>query len=299
MNATYLTLQERFLCTQGTVARRYDVWLKSLGLRASVLEAGAGEPVLLVHGGGATAVSMEPLLSRLQHQFHLVVPDRPGCGGSDFVDYRTVNIRDHAVAFLEGVLDHFGIDRVNLIGNSIGGYFGLVFALERPDRIRKLVLVGAPTGLDLHAPILFRLLGVPGLNRLLTATVARPSLRLMKKLFAFLVADLSHVTCDHLRIAYAQAIIPGAQESWLSILEELTTIRGLRPRHYLFPELNRLRQPILFVWGNRDRFSPPSVGTQACAVLPDAQIVILDDAGHLCWMDRTDDCVRATVEFLA
>jgi pimeloyl-ACP methyl ester carboxylesterase len=126
MTPTYLALQEQFLHKQGTAAKRHDVWLESLGLRASVLEAGAGEPVLMVHGGGATAVSLEPLLSRLQHQFHLLVPDRPGCGGTDFVDYRTVELRDHAITFLEGILDHFRIDRVNLIGNSIGGYFGLV-----------------------------------------------------------------------------------------------------------------------------------------------------------------------------
>jgi pimeloyl-ACP methyl ester carboxylesterase len=294
-----LALQEQFLRTRGTVAKRRDVWLESLGLRASVLEAGAGEPVLMVHGGGATAVSLEPLLSRLQHQFHLLVPDRPGCGGTDFVDYRTVVLRDHAIIFLEGILDHFRIDRVNLIGNSIGGYFGLVYALAHPERVRKLVFVGAITGLDRHAPILFRLLGVPGLNRLLAATVARPSNWYMKQLFAFLVADMSHVTEEHLRIAYAQAVIPGAERSWLSSLEELTTILGVRPRNYLFPELNRLQTPTLFVWGDRDKFSPSSIGEQACAVLPDARIVVVDGAGHLCWMDRTDDCVRAIVEFLA
>jgi pimeloyl-ACP methyl ester carboxylesterase len=148
--------------------------------------------------------------------------------------YRTATLRDHAVTFLESIPDHFGIDRVNLLRNSIGGYFGLVYALAHPVRVRKLVVVGAVTGLGRHAPILFRLLGVPGLNRLLAATVARPSVRYMKQLFALLVADMSHVTEDHLRIAYAQSVIPGAERSWLSIPEELTTIIGLSPLDYLF-----------------------------------------------------------------
>jgi pimeloyl-ACP methyl ester carboxylesterase len=67
----------------------------------------------------------------------------------------------------------------------------------------------------------------------------------------------------------------------------------------LFGTSLRLRTPTLFDWGDRDKFSPPSIGEQACAVLPDARIVVVDGAGQLCWIDRTDDCVRAIVEFLA
>jgi pimeloyl-ACP methyl ester carboxylesterase len=259
----------------------------------------AEEPVLLVHGGGATAVSLEPLLNRLQHQFHLLAPDRPGCGGTDFVDYRTVDLRSHAIAFLEGVLRKFNMPRVNLIGNSIGGYFILVFALARPDCVRKLILVGAPSGLDRHVPILFRLLGVPILNRLLVATVARQSPQLTKRIFGQLVADPSRLTEDYLQVAYTQAVMPGAQDSWLSILQELTTLFGLNPHHYLFPELERLRCPTLFIWGDRDFFSPPSIGEQTCKVMPAARIVVLGGDGHLCWIDRPDACVRAIVEFLA
>jgi len=65
MRAAFLVMQEQYLAQHGTVARRHDVLLAELNLRASVLEAGAGEPLLLLHGGGASAIILEPLLSRL------------------------------------------------------------------------------------------------------------------------------------------------------------------------------------------------------------------------------------------
>jgi 2-hydroxy-6-oxonona-2,4-dienedioate hydrolase len=252
----------------------------------------------MVHGGGATALSLEPLLSRLQHRYRLLAPDRPGCGGTDFVNYRTVDLREHSIAFLNGILEHYGIDQVSLIGNSIGGYLGLVYALAHPERVRKLVLVGAVVGLDRHLPIVVRLLGVPRLNRVLAATVARPSVSLMRHMFKLLVADTRQVTEEQLELEYAQAVIPGAGESWLSLLEEFTTILGLKSRHYLFPELKCLETPTLFIWGDRDKFSPPAVGERARAVMPKAQIVVPVGAGHLCWIDRTEECVVAITEFL-
>jgi pimeloyl-ACP methyl ester carboxylesterase len=298
MGETYLQVQEQFLRAQGTDARRHDVYLGGIGLRASVLEAGAGEPVLVVHGGGATALVMEPLLTGLQGRFRLLAPDRPGCGATDFVDYHDVPLRAHAVAFLEGLLDHFKIARVDLLANSVGGYFSLALALDRPERVRRLVLVGAPTGLDRQVPLLIRLMGVPVLDRLLEATVARPGPALERRLFGMLVGDPSKITDDFVQVAYAQAIIPGAQRSWRSVLEEYTTIFGLNPRHDLRPELPRVTAPTLFLWGDRDYFAPPSSGERACAEMPDARIIVLPGAGHLCWIDRPDECAKAIIEFL-
>src|SRR5215510_4538118 len=176
MRAAFLVMQERYLAQHGTVARRHDVLLAGLNLRASVLEAGAGEPLLLLHGGGASAILLEPLLSRLQHHFHLYVPDRPGCGLTDGCNYHNVPLREHARDFVKAVLDSFGIAKVTLLGNSVGGYFSLVFALAYPERVNKLILLGAPTGIDRRVPLFFIPLGLPYVNQLLY----RPSVGLLR-----------------------------------------------------------------------------------------------------------------------
>jgi pimeloyl-ACP methyl ester carboxylesterase len=233
MKSAFLVLQERYLAQHGTVARRHEVLLAELNLRASVLEAGVGEPLLLLHGGGTSALIFEPLLSRLQSHFHLYVPDRPGCGLTDGCNYQDVPLREHARDFVKAVLDSFDIAKVTLLGSSIGGYFSLVFALAYPERVNKLILLGAPTGIDRRVPLFFIPLGIPHLNRLLY----RPSVSLMRMVLRRLVADERKLPENIDQVAYAVATLPGATDSWLSLLEELITLSHLNPHHYIRDEL--------------------------------------------------------------
>lgn len=113
-----------------------------LSLTAHVLEAGRGNPVVLVHGGGASAVQFAPMLAALQNDFHTFAPDRPGCGLTDKIDYRGVPFRQHAVDFITGLLDALKLPRAALVGNSMGGYWSLVFALAKGGRRVCFLAVG-------------------------------------------------------------------------------------------------------------------------------------------------------------
>jgi pimeloyl-ACP methyl ester carboxylesterase len=292
--SAFLGMQERYLAQHGTVARRHEVQLVRFDLRASVLEAGAGEPLLLLHGGGASAIILEPLLSRLQSHFHLYAPDRPGCGLTDGYNYQGVPLREHARDFVRAVLDSFGITQVTLLGSSVGGYFSLVFALAYPERVRKLILLGAPTGIDRRVPPVFIPLGIPYINRLLY----RPSVGLMRMTLHQLVADRRKLPANIHQVAYAVATLPGAKASWLSLLEELITLGRLDPRHYIRDELTQLDIPTLFIWGDEDYFAHPSSGAQCCAMMPQARIEILHRVGHLVWMDQLERCAELIVAFL-
>jgi pimeloyl-ACP methyl ester carboxylesterase len=92
----------RFLMIQAPAARVQQV---------HVLEAGrdGAPPVVLLHGGNSIAAAWEPLLSLLQGDFRLYAPDRPGCGLTDMLDYHGVSFREHAMAFVGGVLDALGL----------------------------------------------------------------------------------------------------------------------------------------------------------------------------------------------
>jgi pimeloyl-ACP methyl ester carboxylesterase len=287
-------MQERYLAQHGTVARRHDVLLAGLNLRASVLEAGAGEPLLLLHGGGASAIVFEPLLSRLQSRFHLYAPDRPGCGLTDGCNYQDVPLREHARDFVKAVLDSFGIAKVTLLGSSIGGYFSLVFALAYPERVHKLILLGAPTGIDRRTPLFFIPLGIPHLNRLLY----RPSVSLMRRVLRLLIADKRKLPENIAQVSYAVATLPGAKESWLSLLEELIRLGRLNPRHYIRDELTQLDIPTLFIWGDEDYFAKPSSGEQCCAIMPQARIEVLRRMGHLVWIDQLECCTELIAAFM-
>jgi hypothetical protein len=141
------------------------VTLRGLGMRAHYLEQGEGRPLLAIHGGNSMSASWAPLVATLARNSRLIMVDRPGCGLTDMLNYRGVPFRKHSVEFTRDFLDSIGVRKTSIIGNSMGGYFALAFALEYPDRVDKLILIGATPMINDGVDLGHRILGIPGLNR--------------------------------------------------------------------------------------------------------------------------------------
>lgn len=167
------TARKAFAERQRELLRFYDVparsryvGIESPPMRVHLLEAGAGEPLVLIHGGDGEAALWAPLMAELAGDFHLHALDRPGCGLSDPFDYRRTDLRRHAGDYVTSVLDALGLESATLVACSMGGYFALVAALDHPARVRRLALVGMPVGMSNSAPLPLRVIGgVPGLSR--------------------------------------------------------------------------------------------------------------------------------------
>jgi pimeloyl-ACP methyl ester carboxylesterase len=265
-----------------------DVHVTSLGLRAHVIEAGSGEPLLLVHGGNGVGAHWIPLMTRLAG-WRMIVPDRPGCGLTDGFLYDGVDMRAHGAAFIGGVLDALKVETASVIGNSMGGYFALCFALAHPDRVRKLVLAGGPAGSARAGS------AVPLAREAIEARV-NSSRQPGRPGHAGVVADPSRIPDDLLELFDARLALPGGEESWRSI------IRNTHPNRTTFSlhsELGRLRTPTLLIWGEQDRIDPPIAPAIAIAKhLPNARLVLLPDAGHMPWGDKPDECATLVADFL-
>ena len=297
--ARYRQAQSRVLERHGSPAVSRFVFLESQQVRAHVLEAGEGPPMLLLHGGGATAALWGPLLGSLHRSFRIYAPDRPGCGLTGPFDYRGVDFRQHAVDFPRSILDALELPQATLVGNSMGGFFSIAFAMAHPGRVDRLVLVGAPTGLDRRVPAALGLLATPALNRLLYATVLRPSQKSTRDGLQRLgVTHVERLTPEDLECALLGWQLPGAVSSWLRMLERAFTPRAaLRPDLYLRDELAGLRVPTLFVWGERDASAPPSSGQGAAESMPNARVEVVQDAGHYAWLDAPDRCRELIATF--
>lgn len=297
---------EQFKRAQAELLQQFDsransryINLPEPPVRVHLLEAGMGETVILIHRSGGVAVGWLPLLSALEAHFHIIAPDNPGSGLSDKRSYRGVDLRGYAVEFLKSLMDSLGVSKAAFVGNSIGGYFSLLFAIAYPERVSKIVVVGAMPGIDKSIPKFIRLLGTRGINRLLHATVLTSSLESTRELFRrILVANLIKVPPLYLQCAYLSRVIPGADLSWLTMLEQLVTFRGLRKKYLISDEMPRIKQPVLFLWGENDWFAPPSVGERACRILPKGRIEVLHDAGHLPWLDQPESSAELVVQFL-
>lgn len=264
------------------------------------LKAGKGRPLILLHGGGSHSVEWAPLLPELKKYFELYLVDRPGCGQTDFFNYRGVDVRQHAVDFIRSFMDAVGLQQASFLVQSMGGYFALCFGLKFPERVEKLVFIGAPAGLNRWVPLPLRLMGTPGLNRLLINSVFRPSPKSVRGLYKNLfVHNVDKVRETFLEHVYYHQLLPGNTPSFFSLLANLLAFRGWRKHLLMTPELSRLEVPAGFIWGANDAFEKPETGKPKAQFIPQYQFSVVKEAGHCPWFDQPEQCAALVVEMLS
>lgn len=279
-------------------------------MRMRISEVGEGDPVVFIHGGNSVGASFIPLLPHLAPSHRLVIPDRPGCGLTDSFDYRGVDLREHGVGVISSLLDSLGLERAALVGNSMGGYFALAFALASPDRVSRLALVGEPANAEGTPRLFHRLVGTRRVNTLLYRGPLRPpsSADGLRASFAKgkLLTDPDRVTDALGECLAAGAQIAGATTAWTTMVEQIFVPagRGLRATdslgtHKLAPELPYLEVPTLFLWGDQDPLGSPETGRVFAESMPSGQLEVVADAGHLPWIDQPKICADALASFLA
>jgi pimeloyl-ACP methyl ester carboxylesterase len=250
-----------------------------------IIEAGQGTPLLFVHGGFSQATEWLPLWPLLAGRHRLLAIDRPGHGLAGPHDHADGDVAALGARFLADCLDELGLDRVAIVGGSMGGRFGIELALRQPTRVERLILVGAPAGSSA---------AVPGMLLALRWPMTRPMVRR-----AFRRADAASVRSFFARVlvrhpervpeAFLVAKAAGQRRNHASMLafaRQVMTWRGIDPSLVLSELWRRLEVPVHFVWGAEDRFDPPSSGRAALAAIPGgAELTEIADAGHLPWLD--------------
>jgi 2-hydroxy-6-oxonona-2,4-dienedioate hydrolase/4,5:9,10-diseco-3-hydroxy-5,9,17-trioxoandrosta-1(10),2-diene-4-oate hydrolase len=290
--------QERLLVHHGVDARTRFLDTEGPIRRVHVLEAGAGDPVVLVHGGGSFSGHWAPLMEQLD-AYRLIAIDRPGHGLSErFVYSRDCDVRSHAVAFLEGTFDALGLDEpVPVIANSMGGLWSFWLALDRPERVSALVQLGCPAVLlETSAPLGLRLSTAPLLGRMLLA-LEPPSRAQVLKLLGRLGDRDPSARSAELVEAFLEAE-PLFAEAWLSLVRRFTGTLRRREITLGAEELGAVLQPVHFVWGEHDPFGAPSVGERAATLLSEASIDVLP-TGHLPWLELPEQVGEIVRSFVA
>lgn len=301
--AHFRHLEGQWLLQNGLAARSREISIARPKMQAHLLDVADGDPVLLVHGGGGCSALWAPLM-RLLPGARMLAVDRPGCGLSDGFDYRGVDLRRHAIDFLSSAIDTLGLERVPIIANSMGGSWAFWLALERPASVRSIVQFGCPANiLGTSAPLPFRLLGVPMLNRLMLA-MEPPSRKQARRTFERMghgeTIRAGGIPDELFDLHAASEAVPTSATAWLTLLERTVQPTGARPGIGLSgAQLSRLDVPVLFVWGDRDPFGHPDVGRAAVAAMPRATIETIPGAGHLPWLDQPERCAEIAGAFLS
>lgn len=279
--------QSKFVTTDGPVEKVH------------YLQLGSGNPLILVHGGLSTSSEWINILYPLSQKYDLYVVDRPGHGLSDPIDYRGMDYRNSAVDFLRSFMDALRLKKAKFLGNSMGGYFSICFAMEYPDRVENLILIGAPAGMNLWIPMMLRIMGISGLNRFLMTTIAKPKISGVKKIHKQIVVnDIKKISEDYLEHCYYSQLLPASNITFSTLLESVLTIRGWKKELYIGDQLHKLKIPVGFIWGNEDVFESPETGILKARSIENHSFEVVKDAGHCPWLDQPEKCTALIMKML-
>jgi 2-hydroxymuconate-semialdehyde hydrolase/2-hydroxy-6-oxo-octa-2,4-dienoate hydrolase len=258
------------------------------GIGTSYLEAGSGEPVLMLHGSGpgvSGLANWQHNIPSLSQRFHVLAPDIVGFGATERPDDIIYSLRtwtDHVWAFL----DAHGIEKVAIVGNSLGGRIALQMAIDRSDRITKMVLMGAPG------------VGMTLTDGLVALRGYEPSHEAMRDLLRnYFAVDPAMISDELVESRYAASIADGAYEAYRTMFFD--------PRHagsdlaITEDEVRAIATPTLLVHGREDKVVPVGVSVTMLGLLPKADLHVFSACGHWTQIERADEFSALVSDYLA
>jgi pimeloyl-ACP methyl ester carboxylesterase len=262
--------------------------IDAAGIETSYLEAGSGEPVVMLHGSGPGASGManwQHNIPALSQRFRVLAPDIVGFGATERPGDIVYSLRtwtDHVWAFL----DAHDIDKAAIVGNSLGGRIALQMATDRPDRITKMVLMGAPG------------VGMTLTDGLVALRGYEPSHDAMRNLLRnYFAVDPSLITDELVRIRYEASIANGAYEAYRTMFFD--------PRHagselgITEDDVHAIATPALLVHGREDKVVPVQVSVTMLGLLPNADLHVFSACGHWTQIERADEFSALVTEYLS
>ncbi|MGN0064693.1 MAG: 4,5:9,10-diseco-3-hydroxy-5,9,17-trioxoandrosta-1(10),2-diene-4-oate hydrolase [Nocardioides sp.] len=257
-------------------------------------EVGGGLPLVMLHGGGPGASAWSNFgaaLPGFAADFRTLLVDQPGFGGSDKPDV-VGNYYRHASDHVVSLLDELGIERIHLLGNSLGGGTAMRLALDHPDRVGRLILMG-PGGLSLN---LFHADPTEGVKRLMEFG-ANPSREALRAFISTMVVNQDLVTDELVEERFADATAPGARKAMaqmgMSFWNPETAEDGM-----LWREAHRLRKHTLLTWGREDRVNPLDGAMVALKQIPKASLHVFPNCGHWAQIEAGDEFREVATAFL-
>ena len=275
-----------------TIRSRYIV---ANGVRTHYSEIGDNGPVVIaLHGGGAGSsgdAGMGGLLPELEKQgFRAIAIDGVGGFGLTDVNAPAPYGVQSRVNHLEDVVDAMGIDKFIICGNSQGAWVAAKYAIQHPDKVTQMVLIGSATiGAAMGIPEEF----TPAFEALAKYDYTRPG---MKKMLEALVHQHSKIDDRLIDGRFESSVRPGAKEALAKFVAghrylQSDVMRWNFDMRTSLPELTK-HIPTASAWGQQDQMAPVHLGHKLEALLPDAKWYFVDQAGHQVQTDQPEQLAQ-------
>ncbi len=243
------------------------------GCNIRLMRRGAGRALVVLHGAGGA--SWLPFMRTLTARFEVIAPEHPGFGESDTPDWLDT-VHDLAYFDLD-LLAELDLDRVHLVGLSLGGWVAAELAVRDTSRLASLTLAGA-AGLHVN--------GVKQIDPFLRTDEQR-------------IRDFFH---DQARAdeMIAQWLAP--ERADIAMKNRVTTAKLSWQPHghdpHLHKWLHRIDVPTLLVWGAEDKLFPPEYAQAYCELIPGSKAVVIPECGHLPHVEKPADFIAAVEDFI-
>ncbi|MFF7474216.1 alpha/beta fold hydrolase [Streptomyces sp. NPDC008092] len=276
----------------------YEDTLRELPTDDGVLryhEAGDGPPLLMLHGSGPGVTGWRNYRGNLPvfaRHFRCLALEFPGFGVSDPTPENPMAAAPKAVLrFLEGL----GLDRVDVIGNSMGGFVAVGLAVARRDLFRRIVTIGG-VGRNLLSPG-----PSEGLN-LLVEFAENPTRDNLVQWLRSMVHDPALLTDELIEERWASATEPATLEASRRIYgrQAMAAMQAAQSRsdQPIWAMLHKVAAPTLLTWGRDDRVTPLESALLPMRTIPRAELHVLPDCGHWAMIEQKEAWESAVLAFL-
>lgn len=241
-------------------------------------DIGEGYPVVFLHGSGpgVTAwANWNRVFPMMKDEFRLIAPDMVGFGFTERVEGQVYNMNVWVKQTID-LFDALGIEKANLVGNSFGGALALSVAIQYPERVNKLVCMGA---MGVSFPITY------GLDQVWGYT---PSAANMAKLLEIFTYDHSFATPELAESRYQGSIQPGFQESFSAMFPEPRQ-NGVEDMAGNQNYIRYIPHETLIIHGRDDRVIPLSNSYKLLELIPNAELHVFGKCGHWTQIERARD----------
>nr|ART36371.1 C558 [uncultured bacterium] len=254
------------------------------GVKLHYNDAGEGEPLILLHGGGPGASgwsNFKQNVPELSRHYRVLLVDQPGYGKSDKVIPEKEARSELASRLIVGLLDQLKIEKAHVLGNSFGGRTAINLALRWPERVSRLILMGPAGGsLSIYSPEPTE--GMKHLHGFFAAP--GPSVEKMRNLVKTFMFDASKVTETLIEERYAAATEPETRKFYEHFLSKPDS---REPQ--VWREIDKIAHRTLLVWGRDDRANPFEGGLFMLKRMQDARLHIFPRCGHWAQLEHCDE----------
>ena len=257
------------------------------GLNVHYRDEGKGETIVLLHGTAASLHTWDQWTADLIDQYRVIRLDLPAfglTGTNEQFDYKTENYVDFLAAFLNEI----EVDSMYLAGNSLGGEIAWNYAANHTDQVQKLVLLD-PAGFsfDKKIPFIFKLARIPVLNTIIRYVTPRSFIEENIKEVYY---DDGKITDKILDTYYDICLREGNRQAFID--------RAKLNRKDNTADLKNISVPTLVLWGKEDVWIPVSHADHFMKALPNAELAIMDETGHIPMEENPKESLKIALDFM-